>query len=82
MRRVTQDLLLGVGFSALSVLVLGKLADSGPSAPPAPAAVQPSPWPALREHPDKVASYAIDARLDTQGLRRSPAHSQATSGRS
>ncbi len=71
MRRATQDLVLGVLFSALSALVLRALANSGPSAPPPePSAASNEPaFPALREHPDEIASYAIDARLDTDKHR-------------
>jgi len=71
MRRVTQDLLLGGVFSALGcwfayALLLSTGAAKAPVAPPR--AAEPT-WPALAEGPPKVASYVIEAKLDSERHR-------------
>lgn len=68
MRRVTQDLLIGAVFSALSgwllhSLLLGAGASKGSVLPPKTAEVA---WPAVAESAPKVASYTIEAKLDTE----------------
>jgi hypothetical protein len=68
MRRVTQDLLIGAVFSALSgwflhALLLGA---GTPKAAPAPSKAAEPVWPAVAESAPKVASYAIEAKLDTE----------------
>ncbi|HEY3255938.1 MAG TPA: M1 family metallopeptidase, partial [Polyangiaceae bacterium] len=71
MRRVTQDLLLGAVFSALSALLVRALLLST-GAPPTPAdqPKKPEPaWPALSASAPKVASYEIEAKLDTDRHR-------------
>jgi len=71
MRRITQDLLLSAVFSALSGLLLRTLLLSpgaAPSASPTPMKAEPS-WPASAESAPKVASYEIEAKLDTERHR-------------
>jgi hypothetical protein len=70
MRRVTQDLLIGTVFSALSLLLLRALSlDTGVTkAPDAPKKTEPA-WPALAGGAPKVASYEIEAKLDTERHR-------------
>jgi peptidase M1-like protein len=72
MRRVRQDLLIGAVFSALSGLLLRALLFStgvtpSPAAQPKDAA--PPAWPALADSAPKVASYEIDAKLDSDRHR-------------
>ena len=72
MRRVTQDLLIGVVFSALSGWLLkALLLNTGlsPGAPVPPAAKPETTWPALGPSALEVASYDIDAKLDTERHR-------------
>jgi len=71
MRRITQDLLLGVVFSALSAgllraLLLSPGALAAPAAPPLGAAPV---WPASAESAVKVASYEIVAKFDGEHHR-------------
>jgi len=71
MRRVTQDLLIGAVFSALSGWLLHALL-LGASTPKAPAPQANAPaaaWPALAESAAKVASYTIEAKLDGERHR-------------
>ena len=68
MRRITRDLLIGAVFSALSGWFLRALLHSPGSAPApgqVPAKAQPA-WPASAESAPKVASYEIEAKLDTE----------------
>jgi len=71
MRRVTQDLLIGVVFSALSALLLSALLSTtgatraAETAPRKPATA----WPALAESAPKVASYVIEAKFDSERHR-------------
>jgi hypothetical protein len=71
MRRVTQDVLVGTVFSALSALLLRALLYN-PGVPPAqgvvPKKAEPA-WPALADAAPKVASYEIEAKLDTDQHR-------------
>jgi len=71
MRRVTLDLLIGAVFSTLSALLLCALfADTG--AAPARGAGRTAPatnWPTLTESAPRVASYEIQAKLDTERHR-------------
>jgi len=71
MRRVTHDLLLGGVFSALCGLLLNALLlTTGSTKAPLPAAKNAEPvWPPLVESPPKVASYTIEAKLDTERHR-------------
>ena len=71
MRRRTQDLLIGAVFSALSVLLLQALLSTTGAAPmPAsPSKPQAMAWPGLAESAAKVASYEIEAKLDTERHR-------------
>jgi len=71
MRRVTQDLLIGTVFSALSVLLLRALSfNAGVAKASEAAPKKPEPaWPALAEGAPKVASYKIEAKLDTERHR-------------
>src|SRR6478735_8908176 len=69
MRRVTQDLLIGVVFSALSGWLLkALLLNTGlsPGAPVPPAAKPETTWPALGPSALEVASYTIEAKLDAE----------------
>ncbi|HEX2672645.1 MAG TPA: hypothetical protein VHM25_17300, partial [Polyangiaceae bacterium] len=68
MRRVTQDLLIGAVFSALAAWLLhALLLGAGAPKPPARAPKPPEPaWPAIAEAAPKVASYAIEAKLDSE----------------
>lgn len=71
MRRVTQDLLIGAVFSALSGWLLKALllgASTPSPAPTQPKAPEPT-WPALTASPPKVASYTIAAKLDSEAHR-------------
>src|SRR6188768_4260911 len=71
MRRVTQDLLIGAVFSLLSAGLLQALFFST-GAKPASLAQASKPefaWPALTESAPKVASYEIEAKLDTEHHR-------------
>ncbi len=71
MRRAAQDLLIGLAFSALSglaLLALSKVQGARARAP----AISPATF-AGEPGPDKVASYDIDAKLDTN-LHRITAH--------
>ncbi|HKO52095.1 MAG TPA: M1 family metallopeptidase [Polyangiaceae bacterium] len=71
MRRITQDLLIGAVFSALSGLLLRALLLSTGAAPlpgSKPKAAEPT-WPAPSEGPAKVASYEIEAKLDSERHR-------------
>jgi len=71
MRRVTQDVLIGAVFSLLCALLSRALFFST-GAPPAPAAqpkaAEPA-WPELAQSATKVASYEIEAKLDTEHHR-------------
>src|SRR4051812_22666955 len=71
MRRVTQDLLVGAVFSALSVWLSSALLHSTDAshAPPASAKKAESAWPPLADSAPQVASYEIDAKLDTERHR-------------
>ncbi|MEI9950883.1 MAG: M1 family metallopeptidase [Pseudomonadota bacterium] len=68
MRRVTQDLLIGGVFSALSALLLRALVLCTGALPThgiQKKAPEPT-WPALSESAAKVASYEIEAKLDSK----------------
>ena len=71
MRRVTQDLLIGAVFSLLSAGLLQALFFSTGAKPAsfAPASKPEFAWPALAESAPKVASYEIEAKLDTEHHR-------------
>ena len=73
MRRVTWDLLLGAGFTGLSLLVLRALLAAQPlppaARPPSPRGPEPPSFPAALKSPPPVASYEINAKLDTERHR-------------
>src|SRR3954469_18624332 len=71
MRRVTQDLLVGAVFSALSIWLTGALLHStGSTHAPLPSAKKTEPaWPVLADSAPRVASYEIEAKLDTERHR-------------
>jgi len=69
MRRVTQDLLIGAVFSALSGLLLRALVLSSGSTPTHPEPTAEAAFPALAETATKVTSYQIEAKLDTERHR-------------
>ncbi len=71
MRRVTQDLLIGAVFSAFSGLLLrALLLDTGALATSLPEPKAPAPaWPASSESAERVASYEIEAKLDSERHR-------------
>ncbi|MEI9940430.1 MAG: M1 family metallopeptidase [Pseudomonadota bacterium] len=75
MRRITQDLLIGAVFSALSGLVLRALLFSTGATPMPRAAgkISDPAWPMLAESAPKVASYEIEAKLDGE-LHRIAGH--------
>ncbi|MEO7033708.1 MAG: M1 family metallopeptidase [Polyangiaceae bacterium] len=72
MRRAARDLLIGALFSALSGLALRALAGAKNALPASTAAsriTSQAPFPALSAAADSVASYDIDAKLDTNTHR-------------
>lgn len=70
MRRITQDLLFGAVFSALSGWLLRALLFGAGAPKVEPPAKTPAPaWPAVAESAPKVASYTIEAKLDSERHR-------------
>jgi hypothetical protein len=70
MRRAAQDLLIGAAFSALSGLVLLGLSGLRTARPPSASHSQPkADFAAALQEPSKVASYDIEAKLDTSTHR-------------
>ncbi|HET7545036.1 MAG TPA: M1 family metallopeptidase [Polyangiaceae bacterium] len=71
MRRATQDLLIGAVFSALSALLSKALfLDTGATRAPDSGQALPAPtWPALADSPPRVASYSLEAKLDSERHR-------------
>ncbi len=70
MRRAAQDLLIGTVFSALSGLSLLGLSELKSGRPQAASQLPPSAsFAAAQEAPSKVASYDIEAKLDTTAHR-------------